>query len=153
MEKVKLVEFLSMLQSYHLFVFYSVLTISLCNSVENDQPLFRLVPSCLFPLTLILCTLLNFLYFCSFRLQYLKVQIRSGLTYCIKTFLVAIKVNQIGFLAQFKTVFHSICKNIQLIRIFLKVRSNKVLCNIFSVYCTPIYLQILTISHVLSTIL
>ena len=65
----------------------------LWNPVEHNIPLFRLVPSCLFPLTLILSTLLNFLYSCSLGLEYQKGYINSGLTHRIKKIVVAVTMD------------------------------------------------------------
>ena len=80
--------------------------------VENNQPLFCLAMSCFFPLTLILSTLLNFLYSCYLRLESQKVYINSGLTHCIKTVPVAMTIDSQGCVAESKSVFHLICKNI-----------------------------------------
>ena len=64
----------------------------LWKSVEHNQLLFHLAPPCFFSLTLILRTLLNFLYFFSLRLDYKKGYINSGLTHFIKTFVVAMEI-------------------------------------------------------------
>ena len=55
-----------------LIIFLMYLLFILWKSVEHNQPLFCLVLSWLFPLTLILSTLLNFLYYCYLRLEYQK---------------------------------------------------------------------------------
>ena len=113
-------------------IFVLCLLFILWKSVEHNQPLFRLAPSCVFPLTLILRTLLNYLYSCSLRLEYQKGQIKSGRTHCIKTFVVVMTINDMSCVAQAKMFFHCIYKNIEFIPIFIKVRLTKVLCNIFS---------------------
>ena len=66
MEKVKLVKLLYLFTSLHLILH---LLFILCNSVENDQPLLHLSIHFLFPLTIILRSLLYFLIFCYFRLE------------------------------------------------------------------------------------
>ena len=136
--------FLRILFLYLLFILWK--------SVENNQPLFNLTLYCFFPLTLILCTWLNSLYFCSLRLEYQKGYIEIGLTHCIKTFVTAMTIDDMGCVAQAKMVFYRICKNIEFIRIFKKVRLTKVICNTPPVYCSSIYLHPLTICHVLSTV-
>ena len=62
-EKVKQVELLSFFTSLHLILH---LLFSLWKSVQHDPPLLHLSIPCLFPLTLILCSLLYFLIFCYF---------------------------------------------------------------------------------------
>ena len=62
----------------------------------------------LLPITLILITLLNFLYSCSLRLESQKVYIDSVLTHCIKIFLLAMRINEMGCVAEAKFVFHCI---------------------------------------------
>ena len=84
----------------------------LWKTVEHDQPLFFLALSCFFPLTLILITLLNFLYSCYLRLEYQKGWINSGLTHCIKTVPVAMKIDEKGCVPEAKSIFHRICKKI-----------------------------------------
>ena len=70
MEKVKWVELLSLFQYYHFFAFLVVyLPCIIWKSVGHNQPLLRLAPSCFFPLTLILRTLLNLLYYCFLKLE------------------------------------------------------------------------------------
>ena len=74
----------------------------LWKTVEHNPPLFCLAMSCFFPLTLIMSTLLNFLYFCYLRLESQKVYINSGLTHCIKTFVVAMAIDEMGCVAEAK---------------------------------------------------
>ena len=114
---------------FRIFILY--LLFKLWNYVEHNRQFFYLDPSCFFPLTLILCTLSNLLYFCSFRLESLKGYINNGLTHCIKTFVVAMEVNNMGCVLQDKTFFHRICNNIEFIKTLKKVRSTKVLCYIY----------------------
>ena len=76
------VSFLCIFVMYLLFILWDL--------VENNQPLFYLELSCFFPLTLILCTLLNSLYFCSLMSESQKGHINSGLTHCNKTFVVTL---------------------------------------------------------------
>ena len=99
-----------------IFVLY--LLFILWKSDEHNQPLFCLVPSCFFPRIFILRNLLNYLYFCSLRLESQKVYINSGLTPCIKTFVVENTIDDMGCVDQAKIIFHCICKNIEFIRIF-----------------------------------
>ena len=72
----------------------------LWNPVEHNRPLFCLALSCFLPLTLILSTLLNFLYSCSLRLEYQKGYINSGITHCIKNFMVAMTIDYMGCVAE-----------------------------------------------------
>ena len=115
----------------------------ICNYVEYNQHLFFLTHSCLFPLTLILCTLLSFLNFFSFRFKFLKAILSVVLQTAWKPcFLV--KVYQIGCVAKAKTVFHAISKNINLVSIFFKVRSTYIFwmyfsCVMHSLFSTPIH--------------
>ena len=83
----------------------------LWKSVDHNQPLFCLALSCFFPLTLILITLLKFQYSCSLKLESQKGYINSGLTHCIKTVVVAMTIDDMGCVAEAKSVFHRICKN------------------------------------------
>ena len=89
----------------------------LWKTVEHDKPLFCLMFSCFFPLTLILCTLLNFLYSCNFRCESRKGQIKSRPTDCINSILVAMTIEELGGVRDAKSVFHRICQNIQFINI------------------------------------
>ena len=125
----RVVIFVSVLSFFCIFALYVLFIV--WKSVVHNQPLFRLVPYCFFPLTLILRTLLNSLYFCFLVLESQKGQINSGLAHCIKTFMVAMTIDQMGCVAQAKMVFHCTFKNIQYIRKNLKVRLTKVLCNVF----------------------
>ena len=55
---------------HNIFFHYDMyLLFILWKTVEHDQPFFCLALSCFFPLTLILSTLLNFLYSCYLRLE------------------------------------------------------------------------------------
>ena len=72
----------------------------LWKSVENDQPFFCLTLSCFFPLTLILCTLLNFLYSFYLRLESQKFYINSETTHCIKTVPAAMTIDELGCVAE-----------------------------------------------------
>ena len=108
----------SSLFMHNIFFHYDMyLLCILWKTIEHDQPLFCLALSCFFPLTLILCTLLNFLYSCYLRLESQKGYINSGPTHCIKTVLVAMKIDELGFVADTKSIFHQICKNILFIQI------------------------------------
>ena len=68
-------------------------------SVNHNQLLFCLELSFFFPITLILSTLLNFPYSYSLRLEYQRGYINSGLTHCIKNFVVEIKIDEMGCVA------------------------------------------------------
>ena len=138
------ISFLSIFVLYLLFI--------LCKLVEHNQPLFRLAMSCFFLLTLNICTLLDSLYCCYLRLESQKGYINSVLTRYIKTLVVAMTIYDMGCVAQANIFFHRICNNIEFIRIFLKVRLTRVICNIFPVYCSSISLHLLTICHVISTV-
>ena len=66
-EMSRVVIFVLVLLFLRIFVMY--LLFYLWKYVDRNQPLFCLARSCFFPHTLILCTLLNLLYFCYFRLE------------------------------------------------------------------------------------
>ena len=70
--------------------------------VDHDQPLFCLALSCFFPLTLIIRTLLNFLYSCYLRLESQKGYINIGPTHCIKTVPVAMTIDELSCVSLFK---------------------------------------------------
>ena len=53
----------------YVFAFNFYLLFILWKYVEHDKPLLHLWIPCLFPLSLILCTLFHFLNFCYFRLK------------------------------------------------------------------------------------
>ena len=46
-----------------------------------------------------------------------KGYINSGVTHCIKTFVVTMKIYEMGCVAEAKFVFYRICKNIEFILI------------------------------------
>ena len=139
----QVVIFVSVLSFILFFVLY--LLFILWTYVEHNQPLFCLAPYLFFPLNLVIRTLSNILYFCSFGLESLKGYINNGLPHFIKTFTVVMMVDHMGCVAQAKMVFHNICNNIESIRIVLKVSLTKVLCNIFP--CV-LYLHLFTpINH------
>ena len=50
---------------------------------------------------------MNFLYYFYLRLESKKGYINSGLTHCIKTVLVAMKIDEQGCVAESKSVFQS----------------------------------------------
>ena len=102
------------------------------NIFQHIQPLFFLTPSFFFPLTFVHRILMNFLYFCSLRLESEKFWINSGLTHWINTFVVAMTDDQMGCVAHAKMVFHRICNDIEFIQKQFKLRLTKVLCNIIS---------------------
>ena len=71
----------------YFFLFFLHLLFLLRNSVEHDQPLLHLSIPCLFPLTLILCSLLYFLIFVilgwSLLKAKLKVDLHTALSPCV----------------------------------------------------------------------
>ena len=66
MEKLKLVKLWYLFTSLYLILH---LLFILWNYVEHDQLLLHLLIPCLFPLSLIICTLLYYLNFCYFILE------------------------------------------------------------------------------------
>ena len=79
----------------------------LWKSVEHNRPLFCLELSFFFPLTLILSTPLNFLYYFYLMLESQKGYIDSGPTHCIKTVVAAMTIDEMGCVAEAKSVLSS----------------------------------------------
>ena len=106
---------------YFISFFFHLLFL-LWKSVDHNQPLLHLSIPCLFPLTLILCSLLYFLNSCYSRLESPIGYINSGPTHCIVTFL-TMTINKDSGISKTKTSFHGISNEIYFIRRRYKVRS------------------------------
>ena len=92
-------------------IFDMYLLFTLWKSVEHNQSFFCLEISCFFSITLILSTLLNF-FTLVLSGWIIKKAILTVDLHCIKTIVVAMTFDDMGYVAEAKSFFHRICKNI-----------------------------------------